>query len=145
MIHDSSMNETKLWILSVVDASTRKCPAVYLATRIHPNTVRSVRQPMVYNRAAARYLRCVNGKEFIARSTTMRLREANCTARFVQPAKRSQNRSIESVHSTMGRGQLGIEVAFNLLDAPLRTTVYRNDTHQVRPYSATKHLKNMQQ
>ena len=65
----------------------------------------------------------------------MLLHDAKCTARFIQPGKPWQNGFIESFHSTLRRDHLDVEVFFNLLDAQLKTGIYRNYYNQVRPHS----------
>ena len=134
--HDSCMNGTKLSILSIVDEFTRECLALEVSTRINANTVRTVLGRLFTTRAVPRFLRSDNGGEFIARSTAMLLHEAKCTARFIQPGKPWQNGFIESFHSTLRRDHLDVEVFFNLLDAQLKTGIYRNYYNQVRPHSA---------
>jgi putative transposase len=100
------------------------------------NTVRTVLRRLFTTRAVPRFLRNDNGDEFIARSTAMLLHEAKCTARFIQLGKQWQNGFIESFHSTLRRDHLDVEVFFNLLDAQLKTSIYRNNYNQVRPHSA---------
>ncbi len=136
IIHDSCMNGTKLRILSIVDEFTRECLALEVSTHINSNTVRTVLRRLFTTRAVPRFLRSDNGGEFIARSTAMLLHEAKCTARFIQPGKPWQNGFIESFHSTLRRDHLDVEVFFNLLDAQLKTGIYRNYYNQVRPHSA---------
>jgi putative transposase len=136
IIHDSCMNGTKLRILTIVDEFTRECLALEVSTRVNSNTVRNVISRLFTTRAVPRFLRSDNGGEFIARSTAMLLHEAKCTARFIQPGKPWQNRFKESFHSKMRRDHLDVEVVFNLLDAQLKTGIYRNYYNQLRPHSA---------
>jgi len=104
--------------------------------RIAEQTVRTVLRRLFTTRAVPRFLRSDNGGEFIARSTALLLHEAKCTARFIQPGKPWQNGFIESFHSILRRDHLEVEVFFNLLDAQLKTGIYRNYYNQVRPHSA---------
>jgi putative transposase len=136
IINDSCMNGTKRRILSVVDEFTRECMALEVSTHINSYTVRSVLSRLFTKRAVPRFLRSDNGGEFIARSTAMLLHDAKCTARFIQPGKPWQNGFIESFHSTLRRDHLDVEVFFNLLDAQLKTGIYRNYYNRVRPHSA---------
>ena len=126
IIHDSCMNGTKLRILSIVDEFTRECLALEVSIHINSNTVRSVLSRLFTTRAFPRFLRSDNGGEFVARFTALLLHEAKCTARFIQPGKPWQNGFIESFHSTLRRDHLDVEVFFNLLDAQLKTGIYRN-------------------
>ena len=73
--------------------------------------------------------------------------EANCAARVIQTGKPWQNGFIESIHSTLRREHLIVEVFFFLVDAQLKTGTYRNDTNQLLPLSAraTKHQPTLQQ
>ena len=134
--HDRCMNGTRLRILSIANEFTRECLALEVSTRINKNTVRTVLGRLFTTRAVPRFLRSDNGGEFIARSTAMLLHEAKCTARFIQPGNPWQNGFIESFHSTLRRDHLDVEVFFNLLDAQLKTGIYRNGTKQVRPHAA---------
>ena len=87
IFYDSCMNGIKLWILSILDASTRESLALAISTHINPNTAKSVLSRLLPNRTVPRFLRSDNGCAFIARSTAMLLYEDNCTPRFIQPAK----------------------------------------------------------
>ena len=87
IIHGSYMNGTKLRILGAIREFTRECLALEVSSRIHVNRVQSFVSRLLPNTAAIRFPRCGNEGEFIARSTAMLLYEANCTARFIQPAK----------------------------------------------------------
>jgi putative transposase len=136
IIHDSCMNGTKLWILSVVDEFARECLALEVSTHINSSTVRSVLCRLFTTRAVPRFLRRDNGGEFIARSTAMLLHEAKCTARVIQPGKPWQNGFIESIHSTLRRDHLDVEVFFNRLDAQLKKGIYRYYYNQLPPHSA---------
>ena len=127
---------TKLRILSIVDEFTRECLALDVSTRINANTVGTVLGRLFTTRAVPRFLQSDNGGEFIARSTAMLHREAKWSARFIQPRKPWQNGFIESFHSTLRRDHLDVEVFFNLLDAQLKTGIYRNYYNQVRPHSS---------
>ena len=118
------------------ESFTRECLALEVSTHINSNTVRTVLRRLFTTRAVPRFLRSDNGGEFIARSTAMLLHEAKCTARFIQPGKPWQNGFIESFHSTLRRDHLDVEVFFNLLDAQLKTGIYRNYYNQLRPHSA---------
>jgi putative transposase len=66
----------------------------------------------------------------------MLLHEAKCMARIIQPGKPWQNGFIESFHSTLRRDHLDVEVFINLLDAQLKTVIYRNYYNQLRSHSA---------
>ena len=138
--HDSCMNGTKLSILSIVDEFTRECLALEVSTRINAKTVRTVLGRLFTTRAVPRFLRSDNGGEFIARSTAMLHHVAQWSAWFIQPWKPWQNGFIESFHSTLSRNHLDDEVFFNLLDAKLKTGIYRNYTNQVLPHSALGYL-----
>ena len=122
--------------LSIVDEFITECLALDVSTRINANTVRTVLSRLLTNRAGPRFLQSDNGGEFIARSTAMLLHEAKWSARFIQPGKPWQNGFIESFHSTRRRDYLDVEVFFNLLDAQLKTGIYRNYYNQVRPHSS---------
>ena len=135
IIHDSCMNGTRLRLLSIGDDFMRECLALDVSTRIKANTVRSVLGRLLTTRAVPRFLRSDNGCEIIARSTGILLHLAKWSARFIQPRKPWQNGFIESVHSPLRRRHLIVEVYFNLLDAELKTGIYRNDTNRVRPHS----------
>jgi putative transposase len=135
-IHDSCMNGTRLRILIVVDEFTRECLALEVSTRAKSKTVRIVLSRLLTTRVVPRFLRSDNEGEFIARSTAMLLHEAKCDVRFVQSGKPGQNGFTESFHSTLLREYFDVEVFFNLLDAELKTGIYRNDYNQVRPHSA---------
>ena len=136
IIYDRCMNGTKLRILSIVDEFTKEYLALEISTRINANTVRSVIGRLFTSRAVPRYLQSENGGELIARSTAMLLNEANWSARFIKPGKRRQNGFIESFHSTQRRDHLNVEVLFNLLDAQLKTGIYRNYYNRIPPHSA---------
>jgi putative transposase len=136
IIHDSCMIGTKLRILSIVDDFTMECLALEVPTHVNSSTVRIVLGRLHTTSAVPRFLRSDNGGEFIARSTAMLLHDAKCTARFVQPGKPWQNGFIESFHATLRRDHLDVQVFFNLLDAQLKTGIYRSYYNQVRPHSA---------
>ena len=136
VILGSSMNGTKLRILSIVVEFTKECLVLEVSTRINVNTVRTVLGRLFTTRAVPRFLRSDNGGEFIARSTSMLHHEAKWSVRFIQPGKPWQNGFIESFYSTLRRDHLDVEVFFNLLDAQLKTGIYRNYYNQVRPHSA---------
>ena len=70
----------------------------------------------------------------------MLLREVKCTARLYYAVKPWQNGFIESFHSTLRHDHLDVEVFFNLLDAQLKTGIYRNYYIQVRPHSALGYI-----
>ena len=108
--HDSCMNGTKLRILSIVDTFTRECLALYVATRITANTVRTVLGRLFTTRAVPRFSQSDTEGEFLARSTVMLHHVAKWSARFIQPGKPWQNGVIKSFHSTLRLDRLDVEV-----------------------------------
>ena len=66
----------------------------------------------------------------------MLLHKAKWSARFIQPLKPCQNGFMESIHATLRRDHIVVEVFFSGLDAHLNTGIHRNDANQLRPNAA---------
>ena len=120
------MNGTKLRILRIVDELPRECLSLGFSIRICSNTVRIVLIRLFRTRAVPRFVRSGNGGELIARSIEMSLHEAKRLSRFIQLRKPWQNGFIDTLHSTLRRDNLDVEVFFNLPDARRKTGIYRN-------------------
>ncbi len=133
---DSCLNGTRLKVLSVVDEFTRECLALEVATRINAQQVREVLAPLMKQRGAPKFVRSDNGGEFIARLIAVFLSDSGSGSHFIQPGKPWQNGFVESFHSTLRRDHLDVQVFLNLVDAQMKTAVYRRYYNEVRPHSS---------
>jgi transposase InsO family protein len=134
--HDSCLSGTKLKILSVVDEFTRECLALEVATGLKAQAVRSVLSSLFEERGAPAFVRSDNGPEFIARTLAVFLSTSGVASQFIAPGKPWQNGFVESFHSTLRRDHLDVEVFHNLVDAQVKTRLYKRYYNEIRPHSS---------
>jgi hypothetical protein len=114
IIHDSCMNGSKFWILSIVAESTRECLAHVVSIHFISLTVRTGLCRLL----VPRFLRSDNGGGLIGRSTAMLLHEVQCSARFIQPGMLWQNGFIALFHLTLRRDHVDVAVIFQSAGCP---------------------------
>lgn len=135
-VHDTCLNGSRLKILAVIDEYTRECLALEAATSIKAPKVRQVLASLFKDRGEPKYLRSDNGPEFVANSLTVWLAISGTQSRFIKPGSPWQNGTIESFNGRLRAEFLNAELFYNLADAQLKLTLWRNFYNQERPHSS---------
>ena len=135
-VHDSCLNGTKLKVLAIIDEFTRECLALEVATSIKSVSVQKVLACLFTGRGAPKYLRSDNGPEFVANSLAVWLALKGTLSRFIKPGSPWQNGKVESFNSRLRAECLNAEAFFNLADAQVKLSIFRNFYNEERRHSA---------
>jgi putative transposase len=133
---DGTASGRKLRVLSVVDAYTRECLAVEVATSFASRRVTRVLDEIIEHRGEPRSIRCDNGPELTSRHFLAWCIEKKIELVHIQPGKPTQNAHVESFHGRLREECLLISWFQNLFDARRKIAIWRHDYNEQRPHSS---------
>jgi transposase InsO family protein len=139
-VFDRCLNGTNLKILAVKDEFTKECLALEVGTSFRTLKVQSVLADCIARYGAPAFLRSDNGSEFVSRSLAVFLSQSGTKTHFIKPGSPWQNGFIESFNSRLRADCLDVEVFYNLADAQLKLTVYRQFYNEERPHSRVGYI-----
>ena len=125
-----------LTILTVSDEFTRESLAIEVGTSLTAQRVVATLAGAIAERGRAPlYLRSDNGPEFVALALRGFLRGRGVTTAYIEPGSRWQNGFAESFHSRFRDEFLEREVFLGVVDAQVRTRIWRRWYNEERPHS----------
>jgi len=136
-LQDRTASGQKLRLLTVTDEFTRESLAIEVGTSLTAKRVVATLARVIAERGTApRYLRSDNGPEFVALALRGYLRRHGVTTAYIEPGSPWQNGFAESFHSRFRDEFLEREVFQGVIDAQVRTRLWRRWYNEERPHSS---------
>ncbi|MBC7093303.1 IS3 family transposase [Candidatus Bipolaricaulota bacterium] len=135
-IHDRTVGGGALRMLTVEDEYTREGLAVEVGSSMPAGQVKAVLADLFEGRGLPGYLRSDNGPEFIAHELTEWLTERGVQTHHIAPGSPWQNAYGESGGAALRRECLNQELFHGVLDAKVKTGLWRQRYNRQRPHSA---------
>jgi len=136
-LQDRTVSGQKLRLLTVTDEFTRESLAIEVGTSLKAARVVETLSRVIAERGTApRYLRSDNGPEFVALALRGFLRGRGAVAAYIEPGSPWQNGFAESFHSRFRDEFLEREVFLGVVDAQVRTGIWRRWYNEERPHSS---------
>lgn len=133
-VHDTTVDDRKLKVLTVVDEYTRECLAIDVARSIRSSRVVDVLRGLVEQRGAPSYVRSDNGPEFVAFAVQDWLEQRGVKNAFIQPGRPWQNGKNESFNGRLRDECLDQEWFFGVSEASVVIEDFRRTFNEVRPH-----------
>ena len=135
-VHDAIECGRAIRVLSVVDAYTRECLALEVATSFASRRVTRVLEQIVAERGVPQAIRCDNGPEFTSRYFLAWCVERKVELVHIQPGKPTQNAYVESFNGRLREECLNVNWFQNLFDARRKIAAWRKEYNEERPHSS---------
>lgn len=136
-LQDRTVKGQKLRLLTVTDEFTRESLAIEIAPRMSAAVVAATLARVIGERGAAPlYLRSDNGPEFIAGALRGFLQQQEVATAYIEPGSPWQNGYAESFHSRFRDEFLNAEVFVSVVDAQVRSGIWRRWYNEERPHSS---------
>ncbi len=135
-LQESALNGENIRILAVKDEFTRQCISLEAASSFKAVDVARLLKAAFELFGKPKHLRSDNGPEFIANSLSAFLETESTEALRIKPGSPWQNGFIESFNSRLRTELLDVQVFYNLSDAQLHLSAYRQDYNEERPHSS---------
>jgi putative transposase len=136
-LEDRTGKGQKLRLLTITDEFTRESLAIEIAPRMPALAVAATLARVIAERGAAPlYLRSDNGPEFIAGALRGFLHQQGVATAYIEPGSPWQNGYAESFHSRFRDEFLNAEVFLSVVDAQVRTRIWRRWYNEERPHSS---------
>ena len=133
---DALANGQKLRVLTVLDAYTRECVALEVATHFRGSDVARVLTRVAALRGRPAVIACDNGTEFTSRALDHWAWMHGVQLDFSRPGKPTDNATIESFNASVRRECLSQHYFSTLAEAQVVLGIYRDDFNQQRPHSS---------
>jgi len=135
-VHDSLADGRPLRAFNVVDAYTRECHAIEVASSLPAGRIVAVLEHLVQVHGLPTSLRVDNGPEFISITLGRWAERRGIKLDFIQPGKPTQNAHIESFNGRFRDECLAQHRFPTLPRAKAEIELYRVDYNNERPHSA---------
>jgi transposase InsO family protein len=136
-LQDRTVSGQKLRLLTVTDEFTRESLAIVVGTSLTAKRVVATLAGVIAERGRApAYLRSDNGPEFVALALRGYLRRQGVATAYIEPGSPWQNGFAESFHSRFRDEFLEREVFLGVIDAQVRTRLWRRWYNEERPHSS---------
>jgi len=139
-MQESALNGETIRILAIKDEFTRQCIWLEAASSFKAVDVARVLKAAFERSGKPKHLRSDNGPEFIAGSLSVFLETEQTEALRIKPGSPWLNGFIESFNSRLRAELLDVQVFYNLLDAQLHLSAYRQDYNEDRPHSSLNYM-----
>lgn len=139
-VQDSTLNGTKLRILSVTDEFTRQSLALEVGRSFKSESVCQVLRAVFAQCGTPAALRMDNGPEFIALALRGLCHQQQINAAYIEPGKPWQNGFAESFHARLRDEFLNAEVFESVLEAQVRLRAWRRYWNEERLHSSLGYL-----
>jgi transposase InsO family protein len=139
-LFDTTVNGTKLKILTVGDDFTRECLSIAVATSMPSDKVIGVLAGIVVTRGAPAYLRSDNGPEFIAHALRAWLAGKQTKTHYIDPGCPWQNGFRESFHGRFRDEFLYGTLFANVAECRVLCEGFRREYNEERPHQSLKYL-----
>jgi putative transposase len=133
---DSTVNGTKLRILSVSDEWTREVLALEAGCSFKSERVCQVLEMLIAERGVPTALRMDNGPEFVALALRGLCYRYGINAAYIQPGKPWQNGFAESFHARLRDEFLNTEMFLSVADAQVRLRLWQRYWNEERLHSS---------
>jgi transposase InsO family protein len=136
-LHDQTAKGQKLRLLTVTDEFTRESLAIEVGVSLTAKrVVETLSGVIAEGGTAPSYLRSDNGPEFMALALRGDLRRQGVATAYIEPGRPWQNGFAESFHSRFRDEFLDREVFASVVEAQLRTRLWRRWYNEERPHSS---------
>jgi putative transposase len=135
-IHDRTEDGQPLRFLTVEDEYTREGLAVVARRSMPADRVIEVLKVLFSERGAPEYLRSDNGPELIAAKLVEWLSKRGVQTHHIDPGSPWQNAYGESFNAILRRECLNRELFYGVLEARVKTEVWRQRYNNQRPHSS---------
>jgi putative transposase len=133
---DALANGQKLRVLTVLDAYTRECVALEVATHFHGSDVARVLTRVSAQRGRPAVIACDNGTEFTSRVLDHWAWMHGVQLDFSRPGKPTDNATIESFNASVRRECLSQHYFSTLSEAEVVLRSYRAEYNDHRTHSS---------
>ena len=133
---DALANGQKLRVLTVLDAYTRECVALEVATHFRGSDVARVLTRVAAHRGRPAVIACDNGTEFTSRALDHWAWVHAVQLDFSRPGKPTDNATIESFNASVRRECLSQHYFSTLSDAEVVLRSYCAEYNDHRPHSS---------
>ena len=133
---DALANGQKLRVLTVLDAYTRECVALEVATQFRGSDVARVLTRVAAQRGRPAVIACDNGTEFTSRALDHWAWGHGVQLDFSRPGKPTDNATIESFNASVRRECLSQHYFSTLSEAEVVLRTYRAEYNDQRPHSS---------
>lgn len=135
-VHDRTEDGQPLRFLTVEDEYTREGLAVAVGRSMPAVRVIEVLKVLFRERGVPEYLRSDNGPELVAAKLVEWLGERGVQTHHIDPGSPWQNAYGESFNATLRRECLNRELFYGVLEARVKTEVWRQRYNNRRPHSS---------
>lgn len=135
-VHDALADGRKIKLLTALDAFTRQCLAIEVASSISGRHVARVLERLCAVWGAPASIQTDNGPEFVSRALLAWADGRQIHQHFIQPGKPTQNGHIESFNGRLRDECLNEHWFTSLTDARDKVEAWRVDYNSRRPHSA---------
>lgn len=135
-VSDATASGQRLRVLTIVDSYTRECLEIRTATSLGSARVTNALERVAESRGFPGAIRVDNGPEFTSRRFRAWCEQKGVGIVYIQPGKPTQNAIVESFHARFRDECLNANWFWNLADARLKITGWREHYNQRRPHSS---------
>ncbi len=135
-VMDRTSDGRRLKLLPVVDEFTRECLAIEVERRLTAEDVVATLRYLFELRGAPRFVRSVNGPEFVAEAVKAWLNESGCGTLYIEPGSPWENAYVESFNGRLEDELLDREEFATVKEAKVLVEDHRLEYNHRRPHSA---------
>jgi putative transposase len=135
-VSDATASGQRLRVLTVLDTYTRECLEIRTATSLGSARVIDALERVAESRGWPGVIRVDNGPEFTSRHFRAWCEQKGVRIVFIQPGKPTQNAIVESFHARLRDECLNANWFWNLADARMKITLWREHYNHHRPHSS---------
>jgi len=135
-VHDALAEGRRIKLLTVLDALTRQCLAIEVATSISGRHVARVLERLCRLWGTPASIQTDNGPEFVSQALRTWADGHAIAQQFIQPGKPTQNGHIESFNGRLRDECLNDHWFISLADAREKIEAWRIDYNSLRPHSS---------
>jgi transposase InsO family protein len=143
-VHDRTEDNQALWMLTVEDEYTREGLTVAVGRNMPAKRVQETLTELFSVRGAPEYLRSDNGPELVAAELTEWLVEQGVQTHHIDPGSPWQNAYGESFNAILRRECLNRDLFHSMLEARIKTELWRRKYNERRPHSSLGYLTPVQ-
>jgi len=143
-IHDRTEDGEPLRMLTVEDEYTREGLAVAVGRSMPARKVKEVLTVLFAERGVPEYIRSDNGPELVATELTEWLVDVGVKTHHIDPGSPWQNAYGESFNAILRRECLNRELFYGVLEARVKTELWRRRYNERRPHSSLGYLTPVQ-
>jgi len=135
-VEDRTRDERKVWLLNVVDESTRECLSIRVAHKLSSTDVIDVLADLFILRGARSFIRSDNGPEFMAIAVRGWIGAVGAKTGFIEPGSPWENGYVVSFNGKLRDELLNAEVFNTLAEASVLIEQWRVHLSTLRSHSS---------